>query len=393
MLTSLQVIQAARRLYKPTNKKLPLPAVVEMNRRLVTGYTHYKDDPRIVRLRANVTAYNRQLRLLGIRDHQVEYAKFSWFKVTWTLIYRVLKLVVLGTGALPGFLLFLPVFVATKIISIRKAREALKGSTVKIQARDVMATWKLLVSLVVAPLCYNFYVVLFCVLTYKHRFYGWVPEWVPTIMVAVAGWIIFPAITFAALRFGEIAMDILKSLRPLVLSLNPTNANTIVKLRERRAQLSIEVTDLINSLGPEIFPDFDAHRIVADPFAAGRQGDAPVVNIRRASGDGTLETTPAIEYQKHRIPEHESFANLGSVGIFASRPSSRGRSRSGSEAFQVKALSGMRTELGQANFDEVSKRIAAAMKERRRRRASETGKEWEDDEVDEPESEEEKKER
>jgi glycerol-3-phosphate O-acyltransferase/dihydroxyacetone phosphate acyltransferase len=351
-----------------------------MNRRLVTGYTHYKDDPRIVKLRENVTAYNKQLRLLGLRDHQVEYAKFSWFKVTWTLIYRIAKLIVMGTGALPGFLLFSPVFIATKIISIRKAREALQASTVKVQARDVMATWKLLVALAFAPICYNFYVVLFCILTYKHRFYGWIPEWVPTFMVAIAGWILFPSITFAALRFGEIAMDILKSLRPLVLSLNPTSVNTLVKLRERRAQLSIEVTELINSLGPEIFPDFDAHRIVADPFASNK-GEPPVVSIRRPSGDGSLEAHAATvpDYQKHRIPEHENFGNLGSIGIFASRPSSRGRSRSGSEAFSVKALSGLGTDIGHASFDEVSKKIADAMKERRRRRrvSDSTGEDYE----------------
>jgi glycerol-3-phosphate O-acyltransferase/dihydroxyacetone phosphate acyltransferase len=251
-----QAIQAARRLYKPSQKKLPLTAVVELNRRLVIGYTQYKEDPRIVHLHASVTEYNRQLRLLGLRDHQVDYAKFSTLKVIAMLINRVAKLCVLGLGALPGFILFLPVFVATKIISIRKAREALKASTVKIQGRDVIATWKLLVALAFAPVCYNFYVVLFCWWTANHRFYGLMPDWMPTIGVAIIGWILFPAITFAALRFGEIGMDIFKSLRPLKLSLNPTSANTIVKLRKRRAQLSDDVTELINNLGPEVFPGF-----------------------------------------------------------------------------------------------------------------------------------------
>src|SRR5579871_76247 len=35
---TLMLIQAARRLYNPTGKKLPLPMVVELNRRLVKGY-------------------------------------------------------------------------------------------------------------------------------------------------------------------------------------------------------------------------------------------------------------------------------------------------------------------------------------------------------------------
>src|SRR5690606_25557373 len=67
---TLMVIQVARRLYKPSQKKLPLPLVVELNRRLVQGYGHFKDDPRVQHLRASVTEYNKQLRILGLRDHQ-----------------------------------------------------------------------------------------------------------------------------------------------------------------------------------------------------------------------------------------------------------------------------------------------------------------------------------
>lgn len=356
--------------------------MVELNRRLVNGYIHYKDDPRVVNLRTSVAEYNRQLRLLGLKDHQVEYAKFSIIKVIRTLVYRIFKLAILGLGALPGFILFLPVFIATKIISIKKAKEALKASTVKIQGRDVMATWKLLVSLAFAPLCYNFYVVLFCWWTANHRFYGLMPDWVPTIGVAIVGWILFPAITFAALRFGEIGMDIAKSLRPLILSLNPTSANTLVKLREKRAQLSVDVTDLINSLGPELYPDFEAGRVVADPFARNAADDLPSITFQRQGsgvssggghGDGPV---------KHNIPASESFVNLGSIGLFASRPTSRARSRTNSGGFSVKALSEMEGISTQAGFETVSKRITDAMKERRRKRLSEEGKDWEEEQLE-----------
>jgi glycerol-3-phosphate O-acyltransferase/dihydroxyacetone phosphate acyltransferase len=355
---------------------------VELNRRLVTGYTHYKDDPRIINLRASVSEYNRQLRLLGLRDHQVEYAKFSIFKVVWTLVYRTTKLIVLGLGALPGFILFLPVFIATKVISVRKAKEALKGSTVKIQGRDVMATWKLLVALAFAPVCYNFYVVLFCWWTAKHRFYGLMPDWVPIIGVAIVGWILFPAITFAALRFGEIGMDIAKSLRPLFLSLNPTSANTLVKLREKRAQLSTDVTELINALGPELFPDFEAGRIVADPLGSSTSDNIPSISFQRRGSDVSSDGGQFDGPIKHNIPRSESFANLGNIGLFASRPVSRSRSRSNSGGFSIRALSGMEGVSTQADFETVTKKIAEAMKERRRRRVSEEGKEWKEEAVE-----------
>ena len=341
-------------------------------------------------LKKNVAAYNKQLRLLNVRDHQVEYAKFSAIKVIFTLFYRLGKLGVLAIGTLPGLILFAPVFIATKLISIRKSREALAASTVKLQGRDVMATWKLLVAMGFAPALYWLYTILLCWWTYKNRVQGYVPEWVPLWMVFIVGWIVFPSITFAALRFGETGMDIFKSLRPLLLSFNPTSANTLHKLRETRATLSREVTEVINTLGPEMFPDFDSTRILADPFRDGiaqePQSPRSPRHARTPSGFG-FRTPPNVNAAhadlgggastQGYLPRNESFKDLGNIGLFASRPPSRSRSRSSSQGglggagFPVKAFSTLNSK---ESFDEVSKKIRGAMQERgKRRRKSEEG--------------------
>ncbi|KAI9782764.1 MAG: hypothetical protein M1816_001716 [Peltula sp. TS41687] len=398
---TLMLIQAARRLYRPSGKKLPLPLVVELNRRLVKGYTYYKDDPRIKHLKESVNDYNKQLRLLNLRDHQVEYAKFSIPKVIFTLIYRLGKVAVLAIGTLPGLFLFAPVFVAAKVISIKKSREALAASTVKVQGRDVMATWKVLISMALAPLLYTFYGICFTLLTYKNRIWGRIPEWVPLWAFILAELIIFPSITFAALRFGEVGMDIFKSLRPLVLSLNPTSANTLVRLREQRKTVSAEVSDLINTLGPEMFPDFDHTRIIADPFRDAPSGSTSSprtptsLNTRLdysysadhfSAGDhspGTPQSPVphgasiggASSAQGH-MPRNDSFGNLGNIGLFATRPPSRSRSRSNSAGgngggasagLPIKAFSTLDSKEG---FDEVSLKIRGAMKERGMERTS-----------------------
>lgn len=353
------------------NKKLPLPMVVELNRRLVKGYTHYKDDPRIVKLKKSVNDYNKQLWRLGLRDHQVEYAKFSIIKVVFTLVYRLIKLSIMTIGTLPGLVLFGPVFIATKVISIKKSREALAASTVKLQGRDVMATWKLLVALAFAPLVYALYTVLLTYWTYRNRVQGYVPEWVPLWLVVCFGVVFFPSITFAALRIGETGMDIIKSLRPLVLSLNPTSANTLVKLRAWRAHLSEEVTELINTLGPELYPDFDAARIVADPFhgtdeaseGSPAEPSSPVVASRKVRNvaDGQQSQEP--------LPRNESFHNLANFGFFSTRPSSHNHSRSSSNGgnpapgtFSMKGVPTMTST--DDGIDEVSRKIQSAMRER-----------------------------
>ena len=376
-------------MYNPKGKKLPLPKIVELNRRLVKGYVHYKDDPRIIDLKKSVNAYNKQLWLLGVRDHQVEYAKFSVATVVFTLIYRLSKLAIMSVGTLPGLVLFAPIFAASKIISIRKSRAALAASTVKLQGRDVMATWKLLVSLGFAPILYATYTALLTWWTYRNRIQGYIPDWVPFWAVITFSMIFFPSITFAALRFGETGMDILKSMRPLILSLNPTSANTLVKLRETRATLSAQVTEIINTLGPEMFPDFDSARIISDPFRDGgmepmspKSPRSSTSNFRPVSPtDGTADAS--IGHGSATLPRNESLHNLSNVGIFASRPPSRSRSRSGSHG-GLNSLSGMSklsTVDSKEGQTELSKQLRESMNRRghtRRRKSEESsGGGWE----------------
>jgi glycerol-3-phosphate O-acyltransferase/dihydroxyacetone phosphate acyltransferase len=212
-------------------------------------------------LSKSINQYIQQLRLLGLRDHQVSYARFSILRVLSSLAYRLGLLIVLSIGTLPGLILFLPVFIGTRTISHKKTKEALAESSVKLQGNDVMATWKILVAGTFAPLLYTFYAVLLAYWTSYNRINGHVPRHLPIWAVVVSGYALCAAITFAALRIGEVGMDILKSLRPLVLCLSPTSASSLATLRRQRAELSRDVTELVNALGPDIFPDCDAAKL------------------------------------------------------------------------------------------------------------------------------------
>lgn len=365
---TLMLIQAARRLYNPTGKKLPLPVVVELNRRLALGYEKFKTDQRLIDLREAVKNYNTRLKYLNLRDHQVQYAKMSVPKVIFTLLYRVAKLAVLFLGVLPGLVLFSPVFIATRAISRKKAKQALAASTVKIQGKDVMATWKLLVAMAFAPTLYHVYSVLVTAKTYQDRFFGVVPGWAPLWLVYVLSFIAMIAITFAALRFGEVGMDIFKSLRPLVCCLLPTSDFSIHTLRVQRAELSERVTDLINTLGPEMFPDFEQTKLVSHETKVA-DGVAAAAKARR---DSEPEEPPVLPRRSTTqssmgLPRNESFNDIGGVGIFSTRPPSRSRSRSRSSSGGRFPIGGFTTLDSAGGFDEASKRIREAMRERRKR--------------------------
>lgn len=210
-------------------------------------------------------------------------------------------------------------------------------------------------------------------------------------------------ITFAALRFGEVGMDIFKSLRPLVLCLTPSSGYNIQKLRAKRAELSAQVTEVINELGPEMFDDFERARLVPDISKAetgGAQSTSPTARRRRdsdQSSNGLEPDTPpglsrrSTTQSSRALPRNDSFSNIGRVGIFSTRPPSRARSRSrssssgggfGSGGFPI---SGFTTLNSAGGFDEASRKIRQAMKHRRRK----TDQEKAADEEEEEDSEEE----
>ncbi|KAG0047558.1 hypothetical protein BGZ83_007412 [Gryganskiella cystojenkinii] len=277
---TLMVIQAARRLYKPTHRKLQISQVVELNRRFVAGYLHFKDNPKVIETKDKVMHYNTQLRYHGLRDHQVN-IRTTRRHAIGVLLARLAKIVFWGVLALPGTLMNLPVAIVARVISNKKAKEALAASTVKIAGRDVLATWKLLVALGLMPILYFSYSVLvflfggFYDISLTSRF-----------LIAWAAWACIPFVTYASIRFGEVGIDVFKSIRPLFLSIIPGEENTINELRKSRAELQKTITNLINELAPEIYPDFDSKRIL-DPSPNDRPSRAA---SRSASGTNLAQT-------------------------------------------------------------------------------------------------------
>lgn len=380
---TLMTIQAARRLYRPSGRKMPLSLVIELNRRLLEGYNKYKDQPVIISLRENVSAYNRALSDMGLKDHQVETASMNKITVLGKLIQRTFKLIILLILALPGTVLFSPVFVATRLISKKKAAEALKGSTVKIQANDVIATWKVLVAMGFAPLLYNFYALLSTYLVYKFQL---LPSLRPLYLVTIFMYGLLPTITYAALLIGETGMDIFKSLRPLSLALSPKYTNALTKLQEQRRNLVIQVTEVVNSLGPELYPDFvDLSKYKGEPENGEEEENEEEegVNGRGYKGNGKHKRSDSssslASTDSRALSRVTSESSLSNIPLFAnaedansssgvSRVTSASHSRSESQGDSPSYGHTSATERG-AFGTEVSKRIRDVMEEQARNRS------------------------
>ena len=173
---------------------------------------------------------------------------------------------------------------------------------------------------------------------------------------------------------------------PLLFSLNPTNRGTLSRLKRTRETLSAELTTLINTLGPEIFPDFDASRVIAaaelppistasmSPHHMRRRSSHSVEDgLASPIGSGATGFTPV------DLPRGEKFETLSDVQLFASRPPSRSGRRSRSTSFKdgvpIERLSSLtsaggvddpeQTEGPQEGFEEMARRIRGGMAARR----------------------------
>ncbi|KAK2810076.1 hypothetical protein FQN50_003270 [Emmonsiellopsis sp. PD_5] len=354
---TLMLIQATRRLYKPLRMKLPLPVVIELNRRLLKGYTQFKDESKVLQLKKAISDYNRRLRAFSIRDHQVEWGDVkhrSWWLALGTLLYRIGEFLTLAVGTLPSVALFWPVFVTTKIVSVKKQRKALAASVVKLKGRDVVGSWKILVAMGLAPALYTWYTVVVSIWLHYCRNDGYystvapwwmnprtyIPDIVPLWIFSVFFFGLMISVSFAGLRIGETGMDVLKSLPPLFLALNPKSANSLARLRAERQALSAQVVDVIDTFAPEIFPDFESEKLVRD-------------RINDGAYQSQLKTMPPSR------PESRNRSESGTA-----------RSRSSSWGFGVfdpalKPLSAITND----DLGEVNRRIRDSMHERGRQRA------------------------
>jgi len=244
---TLMVIQASRRLMSLPGQQLSLSDKVEQNRKLIMGYMQFKDHPKVVALRESVLTYNKHLKQVGIRDHQVERANRSVLRSLALLLYRLGLLVVWSGCALPGTILNLPIIIFAKIVSKKKAKEALAASQVKLFGRDVLATWKVIVTLVVAPILYASYAVVATTLAYRSNSLRLIHKRLMPLYVMLG----MPAISVGVIKMNEVGIDVYKSLPPLIASLLPGRRRVIDQIQQERINLTAQLHSTIAELRPE----------------------------------------------------------------------------------------------------------------------------------------------
>eukprot|EP00928_Gymnodinium_smaydae_P008015 TRINITY_DN12879_c0_g4_i2.p1 TRINITY_DN12879_c0_g4~~TRINITY_DN12879_c0_g4_i2.p1 ORF type:complete len:760 (+),score=124.35 TRINITY_DN12879_c0_g4_i2:229-2280(+) len=181
-------------------------------------------------------AYMAELKRLGLRDHQVR--QIGWWSLS-DLVGRVLYLVVLmALGGIPQLLFNLPVMYIASRLASNERLKSLQASTVKLTARDVVMSYKIIYVLIFVPALFLFYFLLFFLFS----------SWTMTTIVLVLA--ACPLFAFLGMKASEQGVRAYTDIVPLVRRLMPGPRREQDLLPSRRAALKRRVKQMVKTFGP-----------------------------------------------------------------------------------------------------------------------------------------------
>ncbi len=178
----------------------------------------------------------------GLRDYQVmsqTFGKLSYAKLLYTFLHGWC---VLMLASIPSLILNAPVGFAANYFAVTEAKKDLLASRVKINARDVLLSKKILFSIVAVPTLWIMYAVLLCLLTNLE---------LQTIVVLLMCCPFFSYLGVMAVQAGIVD---LKDLRPAYLRLLPSFRRECRNLPLMRVALQREVRNIVRKYGPDLGP-------------------------------------------------------------------------------------------------------------------------------------------
>lgn len=157
---TLNAVNTARHILTGSTITLTTEQKCKLNRNLIKGWVcdvcvrrsmeTLAEEPAVMEMKTRLEDYEELLRCTRQTDYQISSGGVVKKQTALDLLWSVLLFCVEGVLALPGILLSLPGLVVVSVYSHHYQSNALKKSSVKISAMDVLATGKV----ISAALCF-----------------------------------------------------------------------------------------------------------------------------------------------------------------------------------------------------------------------------------------------
>lgn len=241
----LKLIHTARRLYQRSSTRTTTKEKQDLSRRFAAAYRVLRDryesefPEELKTIQDRLEEYQDALDTWGLRDYQVTNLDIPYASLFYSFFHGA---IVMLLASIPSLILNAPVGFAARYWSKKEAKKDLKASRVKLAARDVLLSKKILFSFVAVPSLWVFYAVLLWIFTPLEK---------RTIIVLL---LCCPIFSYMGVMAVEAGMTDVKDLRPAFLKLLPGFKKEGLRIATMRTDLQKEVRRLVKKYGPELGP-------------------------------------------------------------------------------------------------------------------------------------------
>lgn len=238
----LKLIHTARRLYRKPAEKFNIVMRQEMSRRFSIAYSmilkKYKTLPSDLEdLKKGLEAYQDALDHWGLKDYQITDLRVPVAKIVYSFVHT---LVVALLAFIPSLLLNFPVGIAAKLWAENMAKKDLARSKVKIFARDVIMSRKIIFSLGAIPVLWIVYFIVFFFFTPL------------SILQVILVLIMLPIFSYLGVTAVEAGVVNINDLRPAFLRMLPSYRKQQREFPIIREDLQKRVRAVCKKYGPEL---------------------------------------------------------------------------------------------------------------------------------------------
>jgi len=257
----LQALLTMRALYKPRGKKLSPEETLKLNKMFALARAHLADDQNMAELLAEVTEYVELLKAAGLRDRDVRLSLVADANMAWKTTSAALQLVILAPLTIPTVILGAPIAAVTATLAKREKKQALAASSVKVKALDVVASYKIIVALVLLPI-YDALLSLLLVMWREWSFAG----------LFFAFLVIIPVFVSLGIRACDLSVRCWRRCRATLLFWGCRATAGILQqiLVERRGKLEGKVRKFVEEVGPLVSEDLQEQQALQSREITGK---------------------------------------------------------------------------------------------------------------------------
>ncbi|KAL8271199.1 hypothetical protein Esti_004860 [Eimeria stiedai] len=240
-------IRLCASLYPPERLRLAEARYFLLMQLISKVFWRAANDPMLLDLRESIAMYASALESRRLADRQVWLLKQSPSGATLCLAETLVAIVYCAIIGLPLLPLWAPLRIIASILANKQREKAVRESRVKLRGMDVVASYKIMVLLVLVPLFNLIYGAIFGML-FLHT-------WGELVLSMLTGVVVLPILYYYSMRKAERLLPLIQQLRIVTMvvvgSVNVWR-QTDKELITQRLLMQIKVRDVVHQLGPTV---------------------------------------------------------------------------------------------------------------------------------------------